>query len=71
MPVAYIMVAVCSGLTTALIWLFLDGAWWSAFLVYVLTGNLMIAAMVVRAIFRDEDRAAMPSDDERPPATEA
>lgn len=64
MPVAYLMVAVCSGLTTALIWLFLDGSWLSAFMVYVLTGNLMIAAMLARVAFRKQRPTATPSSDD-------
>lgn len=63
MPVAYLMVAVCSGLTTALMWLYMDGAWLSAFLVYVLTGNLMIGAILLGSIFRKSNTEIKPSDD--------
>ncbi|MEM6940597.1 MAG: hypothetical protein AAF943_11675 [Pseudomonadota bacterium] len=74
MPIAYLSAAVLSGLTTALLWLYADGSFWGAFLVYVLTGNLVIAGLVAHVAFRiatapEEEKSATRDDAETPPAT--
>jgi cytochrome b561 len=55
MSVAYLIAAVFSGLTMALIWLYADGAWWSAILVYIMSGNLVLAGLVLRVLWRKPD----------------
>lgn len=54
MPVAYLTTAVLSGLMMALMWILADGGWWSALLVYVLSGNLVLAALLCRVALRRE-----------------
>ncbi len=52
MPIALLMAALLSGLTAAVLWLSLGGSGVMAFVIYVLTGQLMIAAFLGRAVLR-------------------
>ena len=52
MPVAFLVAALCSGLTTAVVWLALGGSGLMAFVLYVLSGHLVMAAMLGHAALR-------------------
>ena len=52
MPMAFMMAAVCSGLTTAMVWLALGGSGLTAFVIYVLSGHLVMAAMLSQTALR-------------------
>ena len=52
MPVLLLITAVCAGLASATVWLSLDGSWIGALGMYVFSGNLMIAAVLLHAAYR-------------------
>ncbi|MEP5730072.1 MAG: hypothetical protein ABJL67_11965 [Sulfitobacter sp.] len=52
MPVAFLMAALCSGLTMALVWFAMGGTALGAFVVYVLSGHLILAGLLAHAAFR-------------------
>ncbi len=69
MPVAYLTVAVLSGLSMAMMWVYAGGGVWTALLVYILSGNLVLFGMIVRAIRRamnDRSDATQPCDEQYP-----
>lgn len=53
MPIALLSAATFVGLICAAIWVLAGGGWLSAVLVYVLSGNLAIAAILGRILLRD------------------
>ncbi|KHA52108.1 hypothetical protein [Sulfitobacter geojensis] len=53
MPVVFMIAALCAGLTCAAVWLALGGSGLMAFVVYVLSGQLVIAALLGRAAIRE------------------
>lgn len=65
MPVAYLTAAVLSALSMAMLWLYAGGGWWTAALVYVLSGNLVLWGLILRAALRSDGKAdaATPPDD--------
>jgi len=73
MSVGYLVTAVLSALTMSMLWLYVGGAWWSAVIVYVLSGNLVMVGLVFRAYWRKEDTVEQTktstSSDETPFAT--
>ena len=53
MPVVFMIAALCAGLTCGAVWLALGGSGLMAFVVYVLSGQLVIAALLGRAAIRE------------------
>ncbi|MFK7834856.1 MAG: hypothetical protein AB8B60_01435 [Sulfitobacter sp.] len=53
MPLGFMLAAMFSGLTMAFVWLVLGGTALGAFIAYVLSGHLAIAAMMAHAAFRE------------------
>lgn len=53
MPIVFMIVALCAGLTCSLVWMSLGGSGLMAFIVYVLTGHLLGAALLGRAALRN------------------
>lgn len=60
MPIAFLLAAICAGLITALIWIGMGGTLLSALVVYVLSGNLLIAVFITQIALRNP-RTAYPS----------
>lgn len=52
MPLALMLIALCSGVTAALVWLSIGGSGLLAFAVYVLTGQLVMAGLLTKAALR-------------------
>lgn len=52
MPLGLLFTAFCSGAICALLWLSLGGAALGAFVIYALSGNLMMAALVANTALR-------------------
>ncbi len=52
MPLAFLIAAVFSGLTSAALWLSLGGSGLMAFVIYVLSGQLVMAAMLSHTALR-------------------
>ena len=53
MPVALMIAALCTGLTTSLVWIILDGTVLGAVIVYLLSGHASIAAMAAGVALRN------------------
>jgi hypothetical protein len=53
MPIVFMFAALCAGLTSSAVWLSLGGSGLMAFVVYVMAGHLVIAALLGRAALRD------------------
>ncbi|MBB4175697.1 hypothetical protein [Sulfitobacter noctilucicola] len=52
MPIALLLAAVCAGLTAATIWVVLGGTLLTAFIIYVLSGQLFMAALIANIALR-------------------
>lgn len=52
MPMAFLMAALCTGTTTAIVWLGLGGSGLMAFVLYVLSGHLVMAGMLSQTALR-------------------
>ncbi len=53
MPLAFLMAALCAGLTTATIWFATGGTGLMAFVIYVVSGQLVMAALLGSAALRN------------------
>ncbi|MEW9918599.1 hypothetical protein AB2B41_03220 [Marimonas sp. MJW-29] len=60
MPIAILLAAICAGLFFALIWIGIGGTVLSALVIYTLSGNLLIAAILAQVALRNP-RPAYPS----------
>jgi hypothetical protein len=52
MPLAFLMAALCTGLTLATIWVALGASALAGFAVYVVSGHLMIAGLLAMNAIR-------------------
>lgn len=52
MPLMFLVAALCAGMTTATVWLSLGGSALMAFVIYVLSGHLIMAAALGHAALR-------------------
>lgn len=52
MPIAFMFAALISGAVCAMVWLSLGGAAVGAFVIYALSGNMMLAALVANTAVR-------------------
>ncbi|GLQ26369.1 hypothetical protein [Sulfitobacter pacificus] len=55
MSITFMITALCAGVASSAVWLSLGGSGLMAFVVYVLTGHLMIAALLGRAALRQQN----------------
>jgi hypothetical protein len=55
MSLSMLLIAIFSGLVAALLWIFAGGSFLGAAGVYVLTGQLVTAAMVLHLFFGKDD----------------
>ncbi len=53
MPIALLIAAICTGLTTASVWILMDGTALGAVLLYILSGHIAMAGMAAGAVLRN------------------
>lgn len=55
MPYVLLLAAICTGLTLSIVWMGLGGSALMAFVLYVLSGNLVVAGFLANIAIRGHD----------------